>query len=39
MSLGKVFYDPKHAANFGTVAKLVKARKCKKIDVEEWLEG
>jgi len=37
MSLGKVYYDPKHAAGFGSVAKLVKASKHKKRDVEEWL--
>jgi hypothetical protein len=39
MSLGKVYYDPKHAAGFGSVAKLVKASKCKKSDVEDWLAG
>ena len=41
MSLGKVYYDPKHAAGFGSVEKLVKAstRKHKKQDVEEWLAG
>jgi hypothetical protein len=37
MSLGKVYYDPKHAAGFGSVAKLVKAGKTKEGDVEEWL--
>jgi len=36
MSLGKVYYDPKHAAGFGPVAKLVKASKHKKRDVEEY---
>ena len=37
MSLGKVYYDPKHAAGFGSVEKLVKASKHKERDVEEWL--
>jgi len=31
--LGKVYYDRKHAAEFGSVAKLVKASKNKKLDV------
>jgi len=39
MSLGKVYYDPKHPAGFGSVAKLVKASKYKKRDVEEWLSS
>jgi hypothetical protein len=39
MSLSKVYYDPKHAAGFGSVAKLVKASKNKKRNVEEWLSG
>jgi len=39
ISLGKVYYDPKHAAGFGSVAKLVKASKHKKRDVKEWLAG
>jgi hypothetical protein len=34
MSLCKVYYDPKHAAGLGSVAKLVKASKNKKSDVE-----
>ena len=38
-SLGSVYYDPKHAAGFGSVAKLVKASKHKRKDVEEWLAG
>jgi len=38
MSLGKAYYDPKHAAGFGSVAKLVKAGKTKR-DVEERLSG
>ena len=33
----KVYYDPKHAAGFGSVEKLVKTSKHKKRDVEEWL--
>ena len=39
MSFGKVYYDPKHAAEFGSLEKLVKASKHKKRDVEEWLTG
>ena len=39
MSVGKVYQDPKYAAGFGSVAKLVKASKHKKSDVEEWLVG
>lgn len=39
MSLSKVYYDPKHPAGFSSVAKLVKASKNKKRDVEEWLSG
>ena len=39
MSLGKVYFDPKHPAGFGSVSKLVKASKNKKSDVEEWLSG
>jgi len=39
MSLGKVYYDPKHAAGFTSVAKLVKACKNNKRAVEEWLSG
>ena len=39
MSLGNVYYDPKHPAGFGSLTKLVKARKTKKKDVEEWLSG
>ena len=38
-SLGKVYYDPKHADGFGSVAKLVKASKNYKRDVEELLSG
>ena len=39
MSLGKVYYDPKHPAGIGSVSKLVKTSKIKKSDVEEWLSG
>ena len=39
MFLGNIYYDPKHAAGFGSVAKLVKSSKSKKRDVEEWLSG
>jgi len=35
MTLGKVYYDPKHAVGFGSVAKLVKTGKNNKRDVEE----
>ena len=34
-----MYYDPKHPAGFGSVAKLVKATKNKKTDVEEWLSS
>ena len=37
MSLGKVYYDPKHPAGFGSVANLVNTSKNKKRDVGEWL--
>jgi len=37
MSLGKVYYDPKRPAVFGSVGKLIKVSKNKKRDVEEWL--
>jgi len=39
MSLGKVYYDPKHPAGLGSVSKLVKASKNKKRDVEDWLSS
>jgi len=39
ISLGKVYYDPKHAAGFGSVAKVLKAGKNNKRDVGEWLSG
>ena len=39
MSLGKIFYDPKHPAGFGSVAKLANASKTNKGIVNEWLSG
>jgi len=39
MSLGKVYNDPKHAAVFGSAAKLVKAGEINKTAVDEWLSG
>ena len=39
MSLGKVYYNTKHAAGFSSVAKLVKAGRSNKRYVEEWLSG
>jgi hypothetical protein len=39
MALGNVYYDPKHPAVFGSVAKLPKASKNKKRDVEDWLSS
>jgi hypothetical protein len=39
ISLGKFYYDPKYSARFGSLAKLVKAGKSIKRDVEEWLSG
>jgi hypothetical protein len=38
MSLGKVYYNPKHATGFESVTKLVEASKNKKGDVK-WLSG
>ena len=38
MSLGKIYYDPKHPAGFGSVAKLVNVGKKNKRGVE-WLAG
>jgi len=35
ISLGKAYYDPEHPAVFESLAKLVKASKNKKRDVEE----
>jgi len=34
ISLGKIYYDPKHPAVFGSVAKLVKSSESKKRDVK-----
>jgi len=39
MSLDKVYYDPKHAAGFCSVAKVVKAGKSNKRNVELWFSG
>jgi hypothetical protein len=39
MSLRKIYYNPKHAASFGSVSKLVQANNIKKKDVEDWLES
>ena len=39
MSLDKFYYDPKHAAGYGSVSKLVETNKHKKMNVEEWLSG
>ena len=39
MSLGKVYYDPKNAVVFGSVAKSVKVGENYKSDVDEWLSG
>jgi len=36
MPFGNVYYEPTHAPGFGSVAKLVKASKNKKMAVEEW---
>ena len=36
---GKIFYDPKHPAGFGLVAKLANASKTNKGIVNEWLSG
>jgi len=39
MSQGNIYYDPQHAAGFGSVAKLVKASKTNKVFGEEWLSS
>jgi len=39
MSLGKIYYDPKHTAGFSSAAKLVGAAKSNKINVKKWLSG
>ena len=35
----EIYYDPKHAAGFGSVAKLIKVGKCNKSNVEKWLSA
>jgi len=39
MSLGKIFYVPKHTTGFSSAAKLVSAAKTNKRNVEQWLSG
>jgi len=39
MSLGKIYYDPKHTAGFSSAAKLESAAKSSKKNVEEWLSS
>jgi hypothetical protein len=39
MSLGEIYYNPKHPAGYASVGKLVKANNKTKNDVEEWLAG
>ena len=39
ITLGKNYYEPKHAAGFGSAPKLVKASKTNKGAVEVWLSG
>ena len=39
ISLGKVYYDLEHVAGFSSVAKLVKAGKSNKADVEKLFSG
>ena len=39
MSLGKIYYDPNHTAGFSSAAKLVRAAKSYKKNVDEWLSG
>jgi transposase InsO family protein len=39
MSLGAIYYDPKHPAGFTSVAKLAQSAKTNKKHVEEWLSG
>jgi len=38
LSLGKIYYDPKHTVVFSSVSKLVRAAKYKR-NVEEYLAG
>ena len=37
--MDKIYYDPKHRAGFGSVAKLVKISKSNKSDVKEGMSG
>jgi hypothetical protein len=39
MPLDKIYYDPKYAASFESVVKLVKASNSKRRDVEDWLSS
>jgi hypothetical protein len=39
MSLGDIYYNPKHPAGYASVGKLVKASNKTKNDVEELLAG
>jgi len=39
MSLGKIYYDPKHTAGFSSAEKLVSGAKSNKRNVEEWLSS
>jgi hypothetical protein len=39
MSLGTIYYDPKHQAGFSSVAKLVRSAKSNKKNVDDWLSG
>jgi len=39
MSVGEVYYEPKHTAEFSSAAKLVSAAKSDKRNVEVWLSG
>jgi hypothetical protein len=39
MSLGTIYYDPKHPAGFNSVAKLAQSAKTNKKHVQEWLSG
>jgi hypothetical protein len=38
-SLGRIYCDPKQTAGLSSLAKLVRAAKCNKRNVEEWLSG
>jgi hypothetical protein len=39
MSLGTIYYDPKHPAGFSSVAKLAQSIKTNKKRLQEWLSG